>query len=123
MIAAMQIRHSEFDALVEEALSQLPPQFAAMLDNVVVIVEEEPTDEDLDVLEDEDSELLGIYRGVARTQRTHDMLPMLPDQIAIFRGPILRIARTRREIVSEVRDTVIHELGHYFGLHDHDMPY
>jgi predicted Zn-dependent protease with MMP-like domain len=51
------------------------------------------------------------------------MLPMLPDQIAIFRGPILRVARHRGEVVQEVRDTVIHELGHYFGLADREMPY
>ncbi|HYC89077.1 MAG TPA: metallopeptidase family protein [Thermoanaerobaculia bacterium] len=51
------------------------------------------------------------------------MLPMLPDQIAIFRGPILRVSRNRHEAIHEVRDTVIHELGHYFGLHDDDMAY
>ena len=119
----MHISHAEFDRLVEEALTELPPQFATLLDNVVVIVEEEPSDDDLELLENESSELLGIYRGVARTRRTHDMLPTLPDQIAIFRGPILRIVRDRREVVREVRNTVIHELGHSFGLHDHDMPY
>jgi predicted Zn-dependent protease with MMP-like domain len=51
------------------------------------------------------------------------MLPLLPDQIAIFRGPILRVARSRRDVVREVRDTVIHELGHYFGLSDDEMVY
>ena len=119
----MHVTRNEFERLVEEALETLPPQFAAMLDNVAVVVEEEPGDEDLELLDDPDGELLGIYRGVALTQRTHDMLPMLPDQIAIFRGPILRIARNRHEAVHEIRDTVIHELGHYFGLHDHEMPY
>jgi predicted Zn-dependent protease with MMP-like domain len=120
----MHVTRNEFERLVEEALETLPPQFAAMLDNVAVVVEEEPGDEDLELLDDpEEGELLGIYRGVALTQRTHDMLPMLPDQIAIFRGPILRIARNRHEAVHEIRDTVIHELGHYFGLHDHEMPY
>ena len=88
-----------------------------------MVVEEEPGDDDLDLLEDDHNELLGIYRGVALTRRTHDMLPTLPDQIAIFRGPILRVARSRREAVHEIRDTVIHELGHYFGLHDDDMAY
>lgn len=112
----------EFDSLVEEALAKLPKQFAEVLQNVVVVVEEEPSDDDLDLLDDEDDdELLGIYRGVALTERTHDMLPGLPDQIAIFRGPILRVARTRRQIVREIRETVIHELGHYFGLHDDEM--
>lgn len=120
---AMHFTRSEFEHLVEEALETLPPQFAAMLDNVAVVVEEEPSDEDLELLEDPDGELLGIYRGVALTRRTHDMLPMLPDQIAIFRGPILRVTRNRNDAIHEIRDTVIHELGHYFGLHDHEMPY
>ena len=119
----MHVTRSEFEHLVEEALASLPPQFAGMLHNIAVVVEDEPTDDDLDALENDDAELLGIYRGVALTQRTHDMLPMLPDQIAIFRGPILRVARNRRDAIEEIRDTVIHELGHYFGLHDHEMPY
>lgn len=119
----------QFERLVEEALATLPEEFARLLDNVAVVVEDEPSDEDLELLEDDEhegeggGELLGIYRGVALPRRTHDMLPTLPDQIAIFRGPINRIARTRREAIEEIRDTVIHELGHYFGLHDHEMPY
>ena len=119
----MHFSRAEFERLVEEALESLPPRFAELLDNVAVVVEEEPSDDDLDALEDGENELLGLYRGVALTHRSHDMLPMLPDQIAIFRGPILRIARNRRDAVHEIRDTVIHELGHYVGLHDHDMPY
>jgi predicted Zn-dependent protease with MMP-like domain len=114
---------AEFERLVEEALESLPPQFAELLDNVAVVVEEEPTGDDLEALEEEGSELLGIYRGVALTHRSYDMLPMLPDQIAIFRGPILRVTRNRREAVHEIRDTVIHELGHFFGLDDDDMAY
>ena len=119
----MHFTRLEFERLVEEALASLPPQFSELLDNVAVVVEEEPSDEDLDLVEDDDGELLGLYRGVARTRRTHDMLPMLPDQIAIFRGPILRVARSRRDAIHEIRETVIHELGHYFGLHDDDMVY
>ena len=120
----MWIPPREFERLVEEALATLPPQFADLLQNISIVVEEEPSDDDLSVLgedRDEYDELLGIYRGVALTRRTHDMLPMLPDQVAIFRGPINRISRTRREAVREIRDTVIHELGHYFGLHDDEM--
>lgn len=119
----MHFSRSEFERLVEEALESLPPRFADLLDNVAVVVEEEPSGDDLEALDDPDGELLGIYRGVALTRRTHDMLPMLPDQIAIFRGPILRVTRNRHEAVHEIRDTVIHELGHYFGLDDHDMAY
>lgn len=118
----MLIPPREFERLVEEALESLPPRFADLLQNVAVVVEQEPSDEDLELVE-EGGELLGLYRGVALTRRTHDMLPHLPDQISIFRGPIMRIALTRREAMLQIRDTVIHELGHYFGLHDHEMPY
>ena len=111
----------EFERLVEEALASLPAQFADLLENIAVVVEEEPSDEDLELLHDDGDELLGIYRGIALTRRTHDMLPALPDQIAIFRGPINRVTRTRGQAVRQIRETVIHELGHYFGLHDEDM--
>jgi len=119
------LSRAEFERVVDEALDSLPKRFAEMVHNIAIAVEEEPTDEDLDAIEedpdDEPSELLGIYRGVALTERSHDA-PLLPDEIAVFRGPINRVARTRREAVDEIRETVIHELGHYCGLHDHDMP-
>ena len=114
----------EFEQLVEEALGELPPRFADLLDNIVVVVEQEPSEHDLEAMDDDayenGSELLGLYRGVPMTMRTHDMY-LLPDQVAIFRGPILRVARTRAQIVRQIRETVIHELGHYFGLGDHEM--
>ena len=122
----MHISPREFESLVEEALAKLPKRFAALLENVAVVVEEEPTEDDLDeVFEDEDDEgddeLLGIFRGTPLTHRRHDDLPSLPAEVAIFRGPILRIARDRREAIQEIRETVIHELGHYFGLGDDEM--
>jgi predicted Zn-dependent protease with MMP-like domain len=107
------ISHKEFEQLVADALDALPSRFADLLDNVAVVVEEEPTDEDLDLLDDDHDELLGIFR----TQ------PPLPDQVVIFRGPILRNTRNRREAIREIRDTVIHELGHYFGLDDDGMAF
>lgn len=122
----MRLSHSEFDRAVEEALREIPPEFAGLLENISIVVEEEPSADDVDLVEDSDNELtelLGIYRGIALTERAHDMLPSLPDQIAIFRGPILRISETRREAIDEIRDTVIHELGHYFGLEDEGMDF
>lgn len=106
------INSDDFEQLVEQALGELPRRFANLLQNVAIIVEDEPNGADLDVA-DRGGELLGIFRAI----------PPLPDQIAIFRGPILRIARSRREAVAEIRDTVVHELGHYFGLGDDDMAY
>ena len=112
----------EFAQLAEEAIASIPKRFSDLLHNIAVIVEEEPSESDRDALEDPRYELLGIFRGIPRTRRTYDMTSM-PDQIAIFRGPILRIARNRDQAVAQIRDTVIHELGHYFGLSDDAMPY
>jgi predicted Zn-dependent protease with MMP-like domain len=118
------LTRAEFERVVGEALESLPRRFADLVENVAITVEEEPAAEDLENIEDDgDSELLGIYRGVALTQRmrgTHGM-PLLPDEIAIFRGPINRVARTHQEALEEVRETLIHELGHYFGLDDDEM--
>ncbi|MFN2460471.1 MAG: metallopeptidase family protein [Candidatus Velthaea sp.] len=121
------LSREEFERVVDEALESLPARFARMIDNVVIAVEDEPTDDDLDTLaddadDDDDMELLGIYRGVPLTERSTDA-PLLPDEIAVFRGPILRFTRTRDEAVHEVRETIIHELGHYFGLDDEEMPH
>lgn len=109
-------------------MESLPKRFSDLVENVIIAVEDEPTDEDLESLDDdgdgdgEESELLGIYRGTALTEREHGA-PLLPDEIVIFRGPIIRVAATREEAVQHVRETVMHELGHYFGLDDDDMPY
>ncbi len=124
-MASGYLTRAEFERVVNEALESLPKRFADLVENVVITVEDEPTEEDLESVEGDagdDTELLGIYRGVALTERTHDM-PMLPDEIAVFRGPINRATRSRQEAVQEVRETVIHELGHYFGLHDNEMPH
>jgi len=118
----IRISGRDFEQLVEQALGELPQRFATLLDNIAIVVEEEPTGEDLDLLDEDANELLGIYRGVPMTERSYGA-PQLPDQIAIFRGPILRVARSRGDAVHEIRDTVIHELGHYFGLDDEEMSY
>ena len=115
---------SEFDALVSRALDELPESFAALLDNIVVTVEAEPSKEDFESvgLDPERDDLLGLYEGVPMEERGSGY-SALPDRVVIFRLPILWMCRTEQEVVREVRDTVVHELGHYFGLSDEDMPY
>lgn len=123
MTTPSRIGPKEFDALVEQALSGVPVRFRRYLDNVVVVVEEEPTDEDYGETDtpDED-ELFGIFRGAPYFERDRSVSE-LPAQIALFRGPILRSCATRGEAVREIRDTVVHELGHLLGLDDEEMPY
>jgi predicted Zn-dependent protease with MMP-like domain len=119
----MRVPIEEFEALVEKALADLPAEFAELLENIVVMIEDEPDPEDLAALDmPPDEELLGLYQGTALTERD-SFYDGLPDRVVIYRGPILRICSTRREVIREVRDTVVHELGHYFGLSDEEMPY
>jgi predicted Zn-dependent protease with MMP-like domain len=123
----MRVSREEFEALVEKAVSGLPEEFARLLDNVAVMVEEEPTDEDLEEVgmnpdDPEEDELFGLYQGVPMTDRGSGY-SALPDRVVIFRGPILRACDSRREVIREVRDTVVHELGHYFGLEEDELPF
>ncbi len=115
----------EFEELVRQALDTLPPDYAQVMKNVAVMVEEEPPRDVLDDLglESED-DLLGLYVGNAGDDEAF-FAPggTLPDRIYIYRGPILRLCRTRREVIREVRETVVHEIGHHFGLSDDDMPF
>lgn len=117
------ISPAEFESYVEEALAALPQKFRQYLENIVVVVEEEPADEDYDETDvPDDEDLFGIFRGVPYFDRAATA-SHLPAQIAIFRGPILRACATRGEAIREIRDTVVHEIGHMLGLGDEEMPY
>jgi predicted Zn-dependent protease with MMP-like domain len=120
----MRVSASEFDFLVAKALDQLPAEFSELLVNVAVVVEEEPTSEDLLTLDldpDKD-ELLGLYQGVPLSDR--DLFyDALPDRVVLYRLPIIARCSSRLEVVREIGDTLRHELGHHFGLGDDEMPY
>lgn len=114
-----------FERLVQQALEDLPDEFAARLENVAVVVEDEPDAEDLEEMgldPDDAEELFGLYQGVPLIER-ESSYSALPDRIVIYRGPILRACDSPQEVVREVKLTVIHELGHHFGLSDEEMPY
>lgn len=122
-MSSHRISPRQFEAYVEEALASVPAQFRQYLQNVALVVEEEPAEDDYDEMDvPEDEELFGIFRGTPFFERSQ-LVTDLPAQIAIFRGPILRNCATRGEAVREIRDTVVHELGHMLGLSDEEMPY
>ena len=120
----MRIGRQEFERLVGEALDTLPPEFAQLLENVAIVVEERPSPEALiEVgLDPDRDELLGLYQGVPHSERD-TFYSSLPDRVVLFKAPILRLCSNRRQAVREIRDTLIHELGHHFGLDDRQMPY
>jgi predicted Zn-dependent protease with MMP-like domain len=122
---SMIVSPEEFDRWIQEALTELPPRFAALAEEVSIVVEEEPSSEVLEDLElESEDDLLGLYQGVPIDQSSFfQPAGELPARISIYRGPILRLCSTKTEVIHEVRDTVVHELGHHVGLDDEEMPY
>jgi predicted Zn-dependent protease with MMP-like domain len=108
-----QLRRARFARLVARALDGLPAEFRERMRNIEVVVEDEPTAEQLRG----DHELLGLYEGVPLTDRGAGE-PYVPDRTSIFRGPIERMSASPRRQAAIVRDTVVHEIAHHFGISD-----
>ena len=114
--------HAEFEALVERALRRLPRQFKDRITNVAVVVEDWADAETLEELGIEPPDTLyGLYRGTDLTRRDSSYGNVLPDTIHIYQGPIEEDCDDPDEMAELVLDTVIHEIGHYFGLDDDTM--
>jgi predicted Zn-dependent protease with MMP-like domain len=106
--ALIDIPPDRFDEMVGEALDSLPPELGRLMRNVAVTVDDYGGD----------GSLLGLYEGVPLTRRTHQYSMAMPDRITIFRKAILSICYTEDEVVAQVRATVVHEVGHHFGIDD-----
>ncbi|WP_289851050.1 metallopeptidase family protein [Actinoallomurus purpureus] len=104
----MEVTREEFEDLVAEALDTVPAGLTALMNNVVVLVEDDAPDPGL----------LGLYEGVPLTERGDTYAGYLPDRITIYRRPLQAISRTRDDLVKEVRTTVVHEIAHHFGIDD-----
>ena len=116
------LSRAEFEKLVTQAVESLPPRFLERLENVEVMVESAPTREDLEDAGIEPGRtLFGLYQGVPQTQRGTWYGSVLPDRIVIYQRPIEAVARTRREIRKEIRITLMHEIGHHFGLGEDEL--
>lgn len=103
----MDIGEEDFYALVEEALATLPEELLDDLENVAIVVEDEPED---------GSETLGVYEGIALTERDSSWFGMLPDRVVLFRGPLSRMCEDEDELFEEIAITLVHEIGHYHGI-------
>ena len=112
----------QFDALVDEAVRSIPARFRAALRNIVIVVEDEPSQEVLDEMEIDSSDtLFGLYLGTPLTERRWDYGNALPDRVTLFQRPIERESEDRDDVVAAIGETLIHELGHYFGLSEEEI--
>ncbi len=118
----MRLTRAEFDAAVEEALAEIPPGFEQYMRDIVVDVEDMPSPRDCKAVGVRDPRhLLGLYHGVPLTERSVHHHARMPDRISIYQHNIERISRTRKQLLSQIRKTVLHEIGHHFGLNEDDL--
>jgi predicted Zn-dependent protease with MMP-like domain len=117
------MRGEDFDKLVQRAVEKLPEEFRERLENVEVIVENEPSRAKMKQLGlGRDETLFGLYEGVPLTERSvSDLGTHLPDRITIYKGPLEREFDTPDEIVGQIEETVRHEIGHFFGMSEEDL--
>ena len=109
----MRLSDAEFDELVSDALDRIPVPLTRLMDNVVVLVEDEPPPEHAGVL--------GLYVGIPLTSRDTGYTFRPPDQIFIYRGPLSRRSPDAEDLAEEVLVTVVHEIAHHFGIDDDQL--
>jgi predicted Zn-dependent protease with MMP-like domain len=116
------MRRAQFDELVAEALASVPRRFRDALRNIAITVEAEPSPELLREMEIEPPDtLLGLYQGTPLPERPWSDGNALPDRILIFQGPHEREADSEDDLVASIGETLIHEIGHYFGLSEEEI--
>lgn len=110
---SLELTPEEFERIVIDELDELPDEMVDGLENLVFVCEDRPEDGSLD--------LLGIYEGVALTERDRYGFGELPDRIVLFREPLLAISETEDELREEIHITLVHEIAHYYGIDDAEL--
>ncbi|HTN58127.1 MAG TPA: metallopeptidase family protein [Protaetiibacter sp.] len=110
---SLNLTPEEFERIVIDELDELPDEMVDGLENVVFVCEDRPEDGSLD--------LLGIYEGVALTERGQYGFGELPDRIVLFREPLLAICETEDELRDEIHITLVHEIAHFYGIDDEEL--
>jgi predicted Zn-dependent protease with MMP-like domain len=113
---------ARFEQLVQDALASIPSRFRKAIHNVAIVVEDEPSADVLQEMEIEPPDtLFGLYHGTPLTERRWDYGNTLPDRVTLFQGPIERESEDEEDAVIAIGETLIHELGHYFGLSEEEI--
>jgi predicted Zn-dependent protease with MMP-like domain len=116
------VERKQFEALVADALASIPRRFRDAMHNIAIVVEDEPARALLAEMEiDPPDTLLGLYQGTPLTERHWGYGNALPDRILIFQGPHERDADDENDLVTAIGETLIHEIGHYFGLSEEEI--
>ena len=129
-----EISDEEFEMAIDNAVEAIPQKFLDQMENVCIVAEDEPLPEDFATIRNPKyptgtkrrGELLGLYHGVNITRRSEYYQMVEPDMITIFKGPHERVCNSYEQIITQIAKTVIHEIGHYFGLDDarlHEIGY
>ncbi len=124
----MHLSRTQFELMVFDVaakiVASLPDDLRDKAGNVMFAVEDRPTREQMESVEDDGDtgdDLLGLYEGTPLTERTIDDMRIVPDRITLFRIPLLDMCRSRKELHGEIRLTIIHELAHFFGFEERDL--
>ncbi len=113
---------ADFDNVLRQALDDLPGMFRESLRNVAIVVEDRPPDWLLDELDLPPGETLyGFYHGIPLPERSVLDSGNLPDRISVYRGPLMKDFRDPVELARQIRTTLLHEIGHYFGMDEEDL--
>jgi len=116
------VTRARFRQLVDEALETIPQKFRDAMQNIAIVVEDEPTPEQLEQVDIEPPDtLLGLYEGTPLTERHWAHGNTLPDKVTLFQGPIEDASDDEDDLVVAIGETLIHEIGHYFGLSEEEI--
>ncbi len=113
---------AEFDALITRAMDELPQEYIKGLENVAIVMADNPTPEQCERMSlDDHSLLLGLFEGVSRAERGGSWSGMLPDKITLFKNQIIAVAHDEESLFEEIKRTLWHEMAHYYGLSHSEM--
>jgi predicted Zn-dependent protease with MMP-like domain len=117
------VDRGRFRTAVARAVETIPSPFRERLENVEIVVEDEPSDEQIRAvgLDPETATLFGLYEGTPLPEREHNYGMALPDRIFLFYGPLVDAFPSEAELTREIRVTIVHEVGHFFGLDDDEI--
>ncbi|MBZ0221161.1 MAG: metallopeptidase family protein [Candidatus Methylomirabilis sp.] len=120
---AYRVKESDFRTIAAHVLDGLPVEFRRRMENVVMVVEDYPSEEDAAIAGVPREELLGLFHGVSRFEQEWygGASGQLPERIVLYKSNIESICFTEEELVEEIRLTILHEIGHYFGLSDEEI--